>query len=99
MLIFGGSDPVSYTHLDVYKRQIGVKAVLLSAGPHKPDSRLDIGQCRREGRLAGLAVVYACLLYTSRAQGPRGGDTEARPGGRRRPRRLHRGVTGQAGRS
>ena len=54
------SDPVSYTHLDVYKRQIEVRAVdangfsfLLASLP----TGVGLPEAKR---------VYSCLLYTSR---------------------------------
>ena len=54
-----GASPVSYTHLDVYKRQVLTRGetqlvFLDTPGAHRPRTRL------------GDYMVKSCLLYTSR---------------------------------
>ena len=71
--------PVSYTHLDVYKRQVGdqllchiAKRLLQLAGPHDMAARL--GGDEFVVMMPGLDTTesvaieqaMACLLYTSR---------------------------------
>ena len=65
-----GHAPVSYTHLDVYKRQGTKEACLsaLSAKGYAPGHVLMVGDAL--GDLAAAqhadALFYPCLLYTSR---------------------------------
>ena len=54
---------VSYTHLDVYKRQFLGRTVILATGANPRELGLP-----GEKELVGRGVAYcACLLYTSRA--------------------------------
>ena len=65
---------VSYTHLDVYKRQIQKGGIVERHLDDGPDLHLRIGRdvllCDHDGlaaaRHALFADVQACLLYTSR---------------------------------
>ena len=61
-----GCDPVSYTHLDVYKRQVDQSALTGESLPaeRKSGEAVFSGSIIRRGEIGGL--VYACLLYTSR---------------------------------
>ena len=64
LLILRNSIPVSYTHLDVYKRQLldnAVEACL--ACPDAADRFLRLYLCVRQGQ---LYLSITCLLYTSR---------------------------------
>ena len=57
------ADPVSYTHLDVYKRQHQIRAHMASIGcPILGDSKYGNNSANRELKLK----YQACLLYTSR---------------------------------
>ena len=67
-----GIIPVSYTHLDVYKRQIVDKAVEYKLGARglrsivetiKMDAMFEIPSEQKDNFVVTLA--YACLLYTS----------------------------------
>ena len=51
---------VSYTHLDVYKRQVHGGGMVLDWGVHLLDQILYLYGDRK------IETVYACLLYTSR---------------------------------
>ena len=56
-------NPVSYTHLDVYKRQIIVNGVDVVAEVHSVLGRMAVlANAVRSGQWLG----YTCLLYTSR---------------------------------
>ena len=57
--------PVSYTHLDVYKRQI---STLYDSVPGEAGPLEDILSLKKEIEDAGLqlAGIESCLLYTSR---------------------------------
>ena len=61
-VFFHGIDPVSYTHLDVYKRQI-----FYARGVLETVKKLrwcpDVIHCH--GWMTALAPLYICLLYTS----------------------------------
>ena len=50
-------DPVSYTHLDVYKRQVG----------HNPNGQRNAGCCQNSDHPEQLVQSKFCLLYTSRS--------------------------------
>ena len=54
--------PVSYTHLDVYKRQVQFKDVFLGAEKRSYVRAADVQRCLR----AGGKHNDLCLLYTSR---------------------------------
>ena len=65
--------PVSYTHLDVYKRQIPYNPVRLcqeSKAEEYKAAPLRLGQLQRylnaAEQLGVLPLIYTCLLYTSR---------------------------------
>ena len=73
-----GITPVSYTHLDVYKRQAnGLRGVLLSASTRTPCLRASFPTCSRSRVdpeleiattnvfLLSVVAFMACLLYTS----------------------------------
>ena len=57
--VFANDNPVSYTHLDVYKRQVHIcakwESVLSGANHGRSPQKIPI-----------LALNYNCLLYTSR---------------------------------
>ncbi len=63
-----GGYPVSYTHLDVYKRQILYRRHgdlrALAARPQQQRGRL--GRLRARPRPRAMARRLSCLLYTSR---------------------------------
>ena len=54
--------PVSYTHLDVYKRQVQSRSHFL----HRPDGALLCGLLRAVHRDRAFDEDAPCLLYTSR---------------------------------
>ena len=60
-----GLEPVSYTHLDVYKRQEGAKALAMLRGRRYvlPEDMVDLVPDVLRHR---LVLSYDCLLYTSR---------------------------------
>ena len=78
------SDPVSYTHLDVYKRQVQERRDDLGAGVigigHQHDglvpdacdpvsyTHLDVYKRQAAGRYTGRAVSGDAALYLARAQ-------------------------------
>ena len=57
------SGPVSYTHLDVYKRQ-GLETLSLRLERHVENTRKVIDFLSAHPQVE--SVNYACLLYTSR---------------------------------
>ena len=62
-----GYGPVSYTHLDVYKRQVSIRGDRPVGGPGQPAAHAErhaVGEHRL--RDAGSFGVRPCLLYTSR---------------------------------
>ena len=69
----GGDDvPVSYTHLDVYKRQVLPLALLLTASIHQDERRFAPGSDPDE-ELASFKIqdgFEICLLYTSSHKEP-----------------------------
>ena len=52
-----GTNPVSYTHLDVYKRQLPQLSHSISEG---------VGTLQLTVGTQDMADAYSCLLYTSR---------------------------------
>ena len=60
--------PVSYTHLDVYKRQAYSKRVTptLTSPIAAPNSKYTTSAAKPGSATAGIANTGACLLYTSR---------------------------------
>ena len=60
--------PVSYTHLDVYKRQVlDGEYYLVMEYVRGGDLQLLLRRARRRGqRFSAAAALYICLLYTSR---------------------------------
>ena len=74
--IYTGVEAVSYTHLDVYKRQDQMRAELLVQAREKMENLEESSGLSRErikkqlesklGRLDDVALIKDCLLYTSR---------------------------------
>ena len=70
-----GLPPVSYTHLDVYKRQLKIRTMEnpmhiaffkeLGANP-TPMSWGELYTALQQGTVDAQENTYACLLYTSR---------------------------------
>ena len=63
---YSSDNPVSYTHLDVYKRQ--VVSIRVSADDGRMSGEVVLAELQAKGLrpLHGQAVLYCCLLYTSR---------------------------------
>ena len=59
------SYPVSYTHLDVYKRQTKHRAEVIDVCITEYDEQAFVNGIREEGRQEGRQEGRACLLYTS----------------------------------
>ena len=57
--------PVSYTHLDVYKRQVTPYAARRGL-PTSGDLTFRLDTTQRTVRIVGVAEGWTCLLYTSR---------------------------------
>ena len=57
---------VSYTHLDVYKRQLGLKADAKTEDVAASIMALKAGAPDTQAELLALKQRMACLLYTSR---------------------------------
>ena len=78
------SASVSYTHLDVYKRQPDTLVIALSQSGETADTLAAARECKARGArllaivhvvgssLAKLAddLIYTCLLYTSKSPSP-----------------------------
>ena len=58
--------PVSYTHLDVYKRQVYALAQQVDADEDGEDAQTQVAQQLRSLKGVKLGMYIACLLYTSR---------------------------------
>ena len=60
-------EPVSYTHLDVYKRQAKAALEIVKENLKQSKNRVaDFSNLERNGLMAKNDLLKACLLYTSR---------------------------------
>ena len=71
--IAGGLNPVSYTHLDVYKRQVFKQGSIESLDQETLftiqrffENNLNVSETSRGLFVHRNTLVYRCLLYTSR---------------------------------
>ena len=62
---FVAPEPVSYTHLDVYKRQVDDKHIVAQARRGELSAFEEL-VTRYEKRVYAIALRSSCLLYTSR---------------------------------
>ena len=61
------STAVSYTHLDVYKRQVQTQVLYYEDAPAGTSYfAMSNGRTEASEKVWGTALPYLCLLYTSR---------------------------------